>query len=135
MMKVISAGAFAASVIAAPAAAGQLVKQLTISPGKGVSFFMGSQQGTAIFTQESGACGLRVSFEQAASAGGMSGMSGAMEGMGGMVGKAPVLRMQILPARPARLDMPDGQQLVFNCGPEGKQMFFEMPEGFKYADK
>ena len=122
-------------VSATPAICEPLVKKLTIAPGKGVSFYMGSQQGTAIFTSEAGACVLNVSFEQAAAQSGMSGMAGGMAGMTGMAGRAPVMRAQILPARPAKLDMPDGQQLIFNCGPDGKQMFLEMPENFKYSDK
>lgn len=119
---------------ASAALAAPLVKQLTIDPGKGVSFYMGSQQGTALFTQETGACGLSVSFAQNAIAGmsGMSGMSGGMDG--GASAKAATLKIQVLPGRPAHLTTPDGQQLAFNCGPEGKQMFLEIPDGFKYTN-
>ena len=42
--------------------------------------------------------------------------------------------MEVLTARPAHVDTPDGQQLVFNCGPEAKQMFLNMPNELKYRD-
>lgn len=132
MTKATAAALCAALALSSTAAlGGQLVKQLTIPPGKGISFFMGGQQGTAIFTQESGACGLTVTIAQAQAADGMSGMSGSMVG----TAKASSMKVQVMPARPARFDTPDGQQLVFNCGPDGTQMFLEMPTEFKYADK
>lgn len=129
------AGVFLA--VSASGASAQLTKQITIQPGKGVSFYMGAQQGTAIFNSESGACVLTVMVGPAAAdTGGMSGMAGGMAGMSGMAaGKAATMKMQVLPARPAQFSTPDGQQLVFNCGPDAKQMFFDMPTGLKYSDK
>jgi hypothetical protein len=131
--------AIAGVLLAATAggASAQLAKQITIQPGKGVSFYMGSQQGTAIFNSEGGACVLTVMIGPAAAeTGGMSGMAGGMGGMSGMAsGKGSTIKMQVLPARPAQFQTPDGQQLVFNCGPEAKQMFFDMPAGLKYSDK
>ena len=61
LMRTLSATLAAAIAAASPVAAG-LVKQLTIEPGKGVSFFIGSQRGTAIFSQEAGACGLSLAL-------------------------------------------------------------------------
>lgn len=114
-------------------ASAQLVKQLTIAAGKGVSFYMGGQQGTAIFAPQAGACGLTVSISQAPAPSGMSGMAG---GMGAGTGaKGPSMKMQVMPGRPMHFDTSDGQQLVFNCGPDGQQMFLDMPSDFKYSEK
>lgn len=117
------------------AAEAQLVKQITISPGKGVSFFMGGQQGTAVFAPVAGACGLTVSISQMPAPAGMSGMAGMAGGMSPNGAKAASIRIQVMPGRPAHVDTPDGQQLVFNCGPDGQQMFLDMPTDFKYSEK
>jgi hypothetical protein len=132
MTKLTAAALAAALALSASAAvSGQLVKQLTISPGKGISFFMGGQQGTAMFNQASGACGLTIFISPNAAADGMSGMSGNMIGTTG----SSVFKVDVLPARPANFVTPDGQKLVFNCGPDGAQMFLEMPSEFKYSER
>ena len=119
--------ALAACLVTAGAAqaGADLVKKITIEPGKGVSFYIGAQQGTAMFTPEGGACGLKIGIAQKPQADGMSGMSGGMAGTAG----------QVMPARPTYLSTPGGEQLVFNCGPDGQKMFLEMPTDFKYSDK
>lgn len=114
-------------------AGADLVKKITIAPGKGVSFYIGSQQGTAIFTPESGACGLKIAIAQKPVADGMSGMSGGMAGTAGLT--PALINIQVVPARPTVLSTPGGEQLVFNCGPDGQQMFLDMPTDFKYSEK
>lgn len=112
-----------------------LTKQIAMSPGKGITFFMGAQQGTAVFKPEKEACGLTITFAQSPMPGteGMSGMSGGVSGMAAAT-KGASVKMEVLTARPAHVDTPDGQQLVFNCGPEAKQMFLNMPNELKYRD-
>lgn len=123
----------AALFAVASTASAQLVKQVTIDAGKGISFYIGSQQGTATFTTDAGGCLLTVAISPAPAPSGMSGMAGGMEGTA--AGKGPALSIPVAPARPVRLATPDGQQLVFNCGPDGKKMFLDMPNDFKFTGK
>ncbi len=129
----VSVALWAAS--ATVASAGDLTKQIAMLPGKGVTFYMGAQQGIAVFKPEDGACGLTMTFAQAPAAGteGMSGMAGGMSGMDGAK-KGATVRMEVMTARPARVDTADGQQLIFNCGPEAKAMYLNMPTDLKYKD-
>lgn len=121
----------AAAAVAAPS-----IKQITIEDGKGVSFHLGMQNGIAVFKQDAGACILSVSISPVAAPDSMSGMSGMSGGMAGAAAKiAPTMKVHVMPARPARLSTPDGQELVFNCGPDGKQMFLDMPDNIKISDK
>ena len=115
-----------------PVSATDLVKQVSLAPGKGVSFFLGHQQGTAIFNKKDGACGLSV-FTSPASRGTMemSGMSGSMIGTTGDT----VMWLEVMPGRPARLVTPEGQQLVFSCEPDAAHLLLDMPGGFKYSEK
>lgn len=122
--------------ISAPVSAEPPAKQLTIDAGKGVSFQLGKQTRMALFTQEAAACGLSVSISASAAQDGMSGMAGMSGDLAAAASKlASTLKVKVLPGQPARLSTPDGRELIFNCGPDAKQMFFDMPADFKYSDK
>jgi hypothetical protein len=138
-MKKMMAPIFLASSLAMTAAAtfaAPSIKQMTIEDGKGVSFQLGMQNGIAVFKQDGAACLLSVSISAVAAPDSMSGMSGMSGGMAGAAVKiAPTMKVHVVPAQPARLSTPDGQELVFNCGPDGKQMFLDMPGDLKTTVK
>lgn len=133
---ILAALTFSAVIANSAALAGPPTKQLTIDAGKGVSFQLGRQSGVATFTQEAGACGLSVSISASEAQDSMSGMSGMAGNLAAAASKlASTLRVKVSPGQPARLSTPDGSELIFNCGPAAKQMFFDMPAGIKYSDK
>lgn len=119
-------------------ASAKLEKQLTLEPNQDITFFMGTQTGTATFTPKSGACELTLTISATAqsSISGMSGMSGGMAGMAAIFGtKSPTLKLQVAPERPASLEAPVGGKLVFNCQPDGQKMFLDMPSEMKHSVK
>ncbi len=118
--------AFASAALvagAATAAVAENVRSLVVTPGKGVSFYMGSKHGITHFVTEDGACKLTVAI----------GEKPDQEGMN-PTGTSRVV-MSVVPGKPAKVETSEGQSLVFTCNPDLKTMNFDMPPDFKYTPK
>lgn len=122
MMKPITLAVAAVSMVAATAAFAN-VRSLVLTPGKGVSFYMGSKHGITVFTPDNGACSLTVTIAE----------NPDMEGMA--QGTASRIKMAVMPGRPARVETAEGNALVFACNPDATTMKLDMPENFKYTPK
>lgn len=125
MMKSIAALAALASVTAgiSAGAADAAVRSLVLTPGKGVSFFMGSKHGVTLFTADQGFCNLTVTLAENAD---MTSMS---------PGSASRIQMAVIPGKPARVETAEGQALVFACNADGQSMNLDMPPDFKFVPK
>lgn len=110
-------------VSAAAASAMAEVRSLVVTPGKGVSFYMGSKHGITLFVPEDGACKLTVAI----------GEKPDQEGMN-PAGTSRVI-MSVVPGKPARIETSEGQALVFACSPDLQSMRLDMPPDFKYTPK
>lgn len=115
-----ASAAFAVTVATAAVAE---VRSLVVTPGKGVSFYMGSKHGITHFVPEDGACKLTVAI----------GEKPDQEGMN-PTGTSRVV-MSVVPGKPAKVETSEGQSLVFTCNPDLKTMNFDMPADFKYTPK
>lgn len=100
---------------AAPAAAQQTVRELVMTPGKGVSFYVGTKHGITTFLSDNGACNLTVAI----------GDNPDMEGMNPSASTR--FTAAVMPARPAKLETTDGHTLIFTCGPAAQAMHLLMP--------
>lgn len=115
--------AAAAVGVAGAAQAADLVRSLTLEPGKGVSFYMGSKHGVTLFEQGQGACNLTVTIAEQPD---QTGMAAAT---------ASRIKMAVVPDKPARVETAEGQALVFACSADAKTMKLDMPKDFKYQPK
>ena len=124
MSKIIAA-ATAAALLAAGAvsASAENVRHLTLTPGKGVSFYMGSKHGITLFKPAEGACDLTVTIAE----------NPDQEGMAGAT--ASRVKMSVVPGKPARVETAEGQALVFSCNKDALSMDLNMPADFKYTPK
>jgi ABC-type sugar transport system substrate-binding protein len=107
----------------AAGAHGELARSLVLTPGKGVSFYMGSKHGITLFTPDNGACALTVTIAE----------NPDQEGMASAT--ASRVKMAVVPGRPARVETAEGQALVFACNPDAQSMKLDMPPDFKYTPK
>lgn len=116
--------AVAATVtLALSANAEQLAQSLVVTPGKGVSFYMGSKHGIAHFAPESGGCKLTVAMAEKPTQDGMAGSASAR------------MIMTVVPGKPASLQTESGETLVFACNPEFQTMHFAMPPNVKFSSQ
>lgn len=117
--------ALAACIVAAGSAAAMAenVRHLTLTPGKGVSFYMGSKHGMTLFKPDNGACDLTVTISENPDQTGMAAST------------ASRVKMAVVPGRPARVETAEGQSLVFSCNPDVQSMVLDMPADFKYVPK
>lgn len=119
--------ALALSTALVAAAAGnalaQDVRSLVMTPGKGVSFYMGAKHGVVHFQPENGACKMIVAMGDQPDAEGMS------------AGASSRIVMSVVPGLPARIDTTEGQSLSFACAPGALAMRLDMPVGFKFTEK
>ncbi len=123
MSKLIAAGLAACLAAASTAAVAQNVRHLTLTPGKGVSFYMGSKHGITLFTPDNGACNLTVTIAENPDQQGMASMT------------ASRVKMSVVPGKPARVETAEGQALVFACNADAQTMDLNMPADFKYTPK
>lgn len=110
-------------VSGAAAAVAQETRSLVVTPGKGVSFYMGSKHGITHFIPEDGACKLTVAI----------GEKPDQEGMN--PGGTSRVVMSVVPGKPARVETSEGQALVFTCNADAQSMNLVMPPDFKYTPK
>ncbi len=124
MSKSMTAVALTALLAVIPAAVlAQGAQTLIMTPGKGVSFYMGTKHGITTFLSESGACQLTVAI-------------GDNPGMDGMNPTASTrFSAAVMPGRPANLETTDGHSLKFTCDAAAQEMKLEMPPGFKLQSK
>lgn len=123
MKKTMTMALGLAAALAATGAAladAKLARQLVMTPGKGVSFYMGSKHGITHFTAQDGACNLTVAI----------GEQPAQDGMN-PTGSARV-QVAVVPGKPARVGTSEGQVLVFDCAPDAQSMKLDMPENVKF---
>ncbi len=115
----------AAASLATGAAAAQAgtVRSLVLTPGKGVSFFMGAKHGVTLFTPTSGGCDLTVALADKLDQEGMAQTSSSR------------IKMTVVAGKPARIETADGHALVFDCAADGQSMKLDMPEDFKFTSK
>lgn len=99
------------------------VRSLVLTPGKGVSFHMGSKHGVTLFTPGKGVCNLTITIAENPDMDGMAQSS------------ASRVKMAVMPGNPASLDTAEGHSLVFACNADGQTMNLDMPENFKYQPK
>lgn len=91
------------------------VRDLEMSPGKGVSFHMGTKHGITTFLSDGGLCLLTVAV----------GDNPDVEGMNPTASTKMVT--SVIPGKTARLETTDGDTLVFSCGEGASKMTLEMP--------
>lgn len=113
----------ALAAVAAGAAAAEGMQSMVVTPGKGVSFYMGTKHGITHFLPGDGACKLTVAI----------GENPDMQGMN-PAGTSRVI-MSVVPGKPAKVETSEGQSLVFSCSPDLQSMKLEMPPDFKYTPK
>lgn len=125
MSKSVNAIVVTALLVAAipSAALAQATQTLVMTPGKGVSFYMGTKHGVTTFLSEGGACQLTVAI----------GDNPGMDGMNPTTSTR--FTAAVMPGRPANLETTDGHSLKFTCGPGAQEMKLEMPPGFKLQSK
>lgn len=124
MMKPLAIVAALAAVAACAATAqAARVRSLVLTPGQGVSFYMGSKHGITLFTPDKGVCNLIVTIAE----------NPDQEGMA--LNSASRISMAVAADRPARVETAEGQALVFACSADGQTMKLDMPEDFKYTPK
>ena len=123
MKKSLAVVASLGAVVAFAAVAHANVRSLVLTPGKGVSFYMGSKHGITLFTPDKGACNLTVTIAE----------NPDQEGMASAT--ASRVKMAVVPGKPARVETAEGQALVFDCQSDGQTMKLDMPENFKYTPK
>lgn len=111
----------ATAALALPASAAELAQSLVVTPGKGVSFYMGTKHGIAHFQPESGGCKLTVAMAEKPAQDGMAGSAGAR------------MIMSVVPGKPASFQTESGETLVFACNPDLQSMHFAMPPGAKFT--
>lgn len=117
--------ALSAALVAAftGGAVAQNVRSMMMTPGKGVSFYMGTKHGVVHFQPENGACKMIVAMGDQPDADGMAASASSR------------IVMSVVPGLPARIDTTDGQSLMFSCAPGAMAMKLDMPEGFKFTEK
>lgn len=118
MKSAAASSLIAALAIATPAHA-QNVNELVMTPGKGVSFYLGTKHGVTHFLSDNGACLLTLAI----------GDNPDMEGMNPSASTR--ITMTVVPGRPAKVETTDGQVLMIGCGPGAQAMQLIMPPGFK----
>lgn len=116
-------GIAAATLVAlASGATAQNARELIMTPGKGVSFYMGTKHGVTHFLSANGACQLTVAI----------GDSPDMDGMNPSTSTR--ISMTVVPGQPAKVETTDGEALMLACAPGGGSMYLVMPPGFKLKD-
>ena len=115
----LAAAAFAVS----SGASAETKRELLMTPGKGVSFYMGTKHGITHFQSVSGACLLTLAI----------GDSPDMEGMS--ASSSTRVTMTVVPGSPAKVETTDGKTLLLGCLPGGQGMHLIMPPDFKLKEK
>ncbi len=118
MKSAAASSLLAALAIPSPVHA-QNVNELVMTPGKGVSFYLGTKHGITHFLSDNGACLLTLAI----------GDNPDMEGMNPAASTR--VTMTVVPGRPAKVDTTDGQVLMIGCAPDAQAMQLIMPPGFK----
>lgn len=114
--------ALAAFAAMSSVAAAANVRELVMTPGKGVSFYMGSKHGITHFLSENGACLLTLAI----------GDNPDMEGMN--PGASTRITMTVVPGRPAKVETTEGQTLMLGCAQDAQSMTLVMPPDFKVKE-
>jgi hypothetical protein len=117
----IACGIVFALTIAASAATAQNVAELVMTPGKGVSFYMGSKHGITTFMPENGLCSLTIAVGDNPDSEGANPTTSTK-----MVSPVP-------PGQTARLETTEGKVLLFTCGPGANVMGLVMPPEVKFT--
>ncbi len=117
----IACAIVAALTLLSGSASAQNVRQLVMTPGKGVSFYMGSKHGITTFITEGGLCSLTVAI----------GDSPDKEGTNPTASTKMVT--PIPPGSTARLETTQGSVLLFTCGPSAAAMALAMPPEVKFT--
>ena len=117
-----AAGALAALVATSSPAAAEMVRELVMTPGKGVSFYMGTKHGITHFLNDNGVCVLTLAI----------GDNPDMEGMNPTASTR--ITMSVVPDRPAKVETTDGKVLMLGCAPGAQSMQLVMPPEFKVKD-
>lgn len=99
---------------AVPAAAAE-VRELVMTPGKGVSFYMGAKHGITTFLTEGGLCKLTVAVGDSPDTDGMN------------PGASTKMVTAVVPGQTTRLETTDGGALNFTCNAGAQSMRLEMP--------
>lgn len=103
-------------------AAAETVRELVMTPGKGVSFYMGTKHGITHFLSDNGTCLLTLAI----------GDNPNMEGMNPAASTR--ITMTVVPGRPAKVETTDGKTLLLGCAPGAQAMQLVMPPDFKLKD-
>lgn len=117
----IACGIASALTLFAGAACAQNVAQLVMTPGKGVSFYMGSKHGITTFVPENGLCSLTVAV----------GDNPDNEGTNPTASTKIV--SPVPPGQTVRLETTEGKVLLFTCGPGAQAMALVMPPEVKFT--
>lgn len=118
LMFAAASGIAATIAISTPLSA-KNVRELVMTPGKGVSFYMGSKHGITTFLSEGGTCKLTLAF----------GDNPDMSGMNPTTSSKLVTT--VVEGHPTSIETTEGKMLVFTCNPGAQSMTLVMPPDAK----
>lgn len=107
-LKTVLSVAAISVITAATALAGQGVRPIELTPGHGQSFDLGNKRAVSYYLNRDGVCDLTLMISDPYT--------------DAVPGAATRMKVSVAPGRPARIDVPNGKSLGFECGEKAASM-------------